>query len=279
MPKILLLTAEFLPHDDLETPAVAAALENLGVGAEIVPWTADGLAQLPADLVMVRTTWDYTQRLAEFLDVLGNLPTPVVNPVDVIRWNCHKGYLTALEAAGVPTVRTRLFRRGDAAELPDFGTAEIIVKRAVSAGGRGVSRFPAGGPEAAAQLAAILVDADALVQPFQPEVVAGERSIIFLCGVYSHAVRKTPVDGDFRVQERYGGRNRPHAASPAELAVATAAMAAVPGGEDLLYARIDLIGSETEPLVMELELIEPELFLLQAPGSAELLAKALVARL
>jgi hypothetical protein len=103
---------------------------------------------------------------------------------------------------------------------------------------------------------------------------------MFLGGVFSHAVRKTPVDGEFRVQEQYGGINRPHPASADELAVAAAALALAPGGPDgLLYARIDLVGSETEPLVMELELIEPDLFLSYSPGSVELLAKAIIARL
>ena len=280
VPKILLLTAESLPHDDLETPVLASALEGLGVDAEIVPWTSARLAEVPADLVVIRTTWDYTDHLADFLDVLGGLSAPVVNGLDVVRWNCHKGYLTELAAVGVPTVRTQLLRRGDPAVLRNFGSTEIIVKPAVSAGARGVGRFSSGASEAVAHLSAILTTRDALVQPYQPEVVAGERSLMFLGGVFSHAVRKTPVDGEYRVQEQYGGVNRPHPASAAELAVAAAALAQAPGGADeLLYARIDLVGSETEPLVMELELIEPDLFLSHAAGSVELFAKAIIARL
>ncbi len=278
--QILLLTAESLPHDDPDTPMVADALRTLGVEADIVPWTDSRLPEMDADLMVIRTTWDYTERLADFLDLLGSLSTPVVNGLDVVRWNCHKGYLTELAAAGVPTVRTRLYRRGDTAVLPDFGTAEIIVKPAVSAGARGVGRFRSGASEAVAHLSAILTTGDALVQPYQPEVVAGERSLMFMAGVYTHAVRKTPVHGEFRVQEQYGGINEPHPAAAAELAVAAAALAQAPGGADgLLYARIDLVGSETEPLVMELELIEPDLFLSHAPGSVELLARAIIARL
>src|ERR1700712_1676010 len=131
VPKILLLTAEHLPHDDTETELVAAALGSLGVDAEIVPWTSAGLARRPADLVVIRTTWDYTGKLADFLDLLGSLATPLLNGVDVVRWNCHKGYLAELSAADVPTVPTRLFRKGDRAELPDLGGDDIIVKPAV----------------------------------------------------------------------------------------------------------------------------------------------------
>ncbi len=280
MPRILLLTAQSLPHDDLDTPMVVDALSALGVDAEIVPWTDRRLPDLDAALVVIRTTWDYTEHLTDFLDVLGSLSAPLANSVDVVRWNCHKGYLTELSAAGLPTVPTRLFRRGDAADLPDFSTAEIIVKPAVSAGARGVGRFRSGSAEALVHLRALLTAGDALVQPYQPEVADGERSLIFLGGGFSHAVRKTPVHGDFRVQERYGGVNRPHPASAAELEVASAALALAPGGpEALLYARIDLIGAEAAPLVMELELIEPELFLPHAAGSADVLAQAIVDRL
>ncbi len=280
MSTIVLLTAEVLPHDDRETHLVAEALVGLGVSAVVLPWTSPELPSVAADLAVIRTTWDYTHRLAQFLAVLEGLPMPLRNGLDVVRWNSHKGYLVELARAGVPVVPTQLYRRGEAASLPDLGSDEVIVKPAVSAGGRGVGRFAAGSPAAREHLTGLLSTTDALVQPFQPAVFAGERSLIFLGGTYSHAVRKTPVDGDFRVQERYGGSHRPHEASAAERAAASAAMAEVPGGAAaLLYARVDLIGDQAAPLVMELELIEPELFLPQAPGSAELLAKAAIAQL
>ena len=283
MPKILLLTAEVLPHDDHETELLAAALTELGVDSQIVPWTADGLSKIPADLAIIRSTWDYTTALPKFLDVLDQLPMPLTNPAAVVRWNCHKGYLVELAEAGAPVVATRMHRAadyaaGDAVVLPSFGTPEIIVKPAVSAGAVGVGKFDADSAAALDHLTSILRTADALVQPFQPEVSSGERSLIHLGGVFSHAVRKTPAEGEYRVQEQYGGINRPHAPSGAELAAAAAALATVPGGSDVLtYARVDLVGSESEPLIMELELIEPELFLPTADGSAERLAKALAA--
>lgn len=292
MPIVLLLTAAELPHDDLETGSVAEALTGLGIQTEIVPWTEPGLADRDANLAVIRTTWDYTTRLPEFLAVLAALQMPVVNRLDVVRWNSHKGYLADLADHGVPAVPTWLYRSADLSpdlQLPDVGAAELIVKPAVSAGGRLVSRFAstpsapsASAPTVAAlaHLRQLLVEGDALVQPFQPDIVAGERSLIFLAGAFSHAVRKTPEVGDFRVQERFGGANEAHVPDQAELAVAEAALAAVPGGRNgLLYARVDLVGPEQTPLVMELELIEPELFLTHHRDSAHRLAAGIDALL
>ncbi len=280
MPTILLLTAERLSHEDHETALVAAALRALGVDSRIVAWTDPAVRSPGGDLALIRSTWDYTTRLPEFLEFLAGLPMPVVNPVEVARWNCHKGYLTELAAAGAPVVPTVLVRSWDAPTVPAFGSADIIVKPASSAGARGVGRFPSGSAAAAEHLEMLLGAGDALVQPFQPDVLAGERSLIFLDGRFSHAVRKTPAAGDFRVQEQYGGVIVSHVPSAAELAAAGAALEAVPGGASgLLYARVDLVGTAGSPLIMELELIEPELFLPHAPDSAAVLASAVLALL
>src|SRR6478672_4875694 len=256
---------------------LAAALADLGVQSRIIAWTADGLADVAADLVVIRTTWDYTTRLPEFLTVLGSLSVPLRNDIDIVRWNSHKGYLIELAEAGVRVVPTRLLRTDDlvdgaAPPLPDFGTPEMVIKPAVSAGARGAGRFPAGAPQAGEHLLAVLGAGDALVQAFRPEVASGERSLVFLGGRRFIKELKTQAPGDYRVQEWLGGANSAHLASAAEIGVATAALAAVPGGPGkLLYARVDLIGGPDTPLVMELELIEPSLFLPFAASSAGLL--------
>ena len=277
MPHVLLLTAESLPHDDLDTSLLAAALTERGVQATVLVWSTPDDWPADADLAVVRTTWDYTFRRDEFLQVLESAPVRVANPTTVLRWNSHKGYLVDLATAGVAVVPTVLLRRGDPAVLPDIDAARIIVKPTIAAGARGVGLFDAGSPEAAGHLADLLETVDALVQPFEPSVHDGERSLLYLGGGFSHAVRKVPADGDFRVQTRYGGHQLSHEPTAAELAVAESALACV--SEDLLYARVDLVGTADAPLVMELELIEPEIFLPMAEGSADRLADAVLASL
>lgn len=272
-----MLTAESLPHDDLDTALLAAALHERGVQATVLVWSDVSKWPTDADLAVVRTTWDYTFRRDEFLQVLEAATVPVANPMAMLRWNSHKGYLVDLAAAGVPVIPTVLIRRGDPAELPDIDAARIIVKPTIAAGARGVGLFDAGTPAATEHLADLLTRVDVLVQPFEPSVHDGERSLLFFGGHYSHAIRKVPAVGDFRVHTRYGGHQLAHEPTTAELAVAQAALDCV--AADLLYARVDLVGTAAAPLVMELELIEPEVFLPMADGSADRFAEAVLAAL
>ncbi len=261
MSTVHLLTGESMPKPDPETHLLTEALSQQGVSHLVVQWT-DPAAGADADLVVVRTPWDYIHRCDEFLDVCRRLPAPVLNPPAVLAWNSHKRYLVDLAAAGVPVVPTRLVRAGDEATVIDGEAgAGLVIKPAVSSGSRGAGRFAAGDPAAAAHLAELVTDSDALVQPFVESVAEqGERSLIFLGGRFSHAVDKLPAAGDYRVQEMYGGRYRAHVPTVAETQAAEQALAAAPAGE-LLYARVDLVAGPDGPLVMELELIEPELFL------------------
>ena len=283
MPSVLLLTAQTMPRDDLETEHLRTSLRERGVAAKITPWTRPGLSSTPADLAVIRSTWDYTFRLEEFLSTLGELGAPLANPHDVVAWNCRKSYLPELGAAGVPVVPTTVVPRGadrERAAAVIAGTVtDLVVKPAVAAGGRGLGRFPARAPGAVDHLLGITAVTDALVQPFVPEIINGERSLMYLGGSYSHAVRKTPASGDYRVHQLFGGQNVEHFPDAVEVAAADAALAAVPGGAgQLLYARVDLVIGPTGPMVMELELIEPELFLPMAPGAADRMADAIVAR-
>lgn len=280
MPHVLLLTAESLPSgaEDADTAPLAAALSARGVRTTVLPWTAPA-ADWPAsaDLALVRSTWDYTTRLPQFLDFLHHLSIPVANPAGVITWNSHKGYLAELATRGVPVVPVVLIGQGEPAQVPHLGASTIVVKPAVSAGARGVGLFPADSPAAQEHLSQLLVTGDALISPFQSSVYDGERSLIFFGGVFSHAVRKIPAAGDFRVQPRHGGRNVEHTPSPAELKVAQQALASIDAGiadQPLLYARVDMVDAADGPLLMELELIEPALFLDVVPGSADRLAEA-----
>lgn len=282
VPDVLLLTTENLIFDEPDTPLLAAALAGRGVRSRTLPWTDPSVTTTDVDLVIIRSTWDYPAQLRRFLATLHGLPGPVCNPPAVVRWNAHKSYLTQLAAVGVPVVPTMVVPAGSAV-LPELDAAEIIVKPAVSAGAVGVGRFGSGSPAAAHHLGTVTASGDALVQPFVPEVVHGERSLIFLDGRFSHAVRKVPAGGDFRVQVEHGGTASPVAATDADLALARRALDAVPellpGSGPLLYGRVDVVGPADAPMVMELELIEPQLFLDTAPGSADLLADGVLTRL
>jgi glutathione synthase/RimK-type ligase-like ATP-grasp enzyme len=275
-----LLTARDLPKPDPETHLVVAELERLGASTAFVAWDEPGHDWGAADVAVIRSTWDYFDRRDEFVDALRDIDaaTRLVNPLRVVEWNSHKGYLPELARAGVPVVPTTLARRGEdpAAAVAAAGSGPKIVKPAVSGGAQGAGRFE-DDARATEHLARLLESEDALVQPFMPDVLrTGERSLIFFGGELSHALNKRGAEGDFRIHELYGGSVAPHQATGAELGVARTALAAVP--EDLLYARVDLVEGPEGPLLMELELIEPELFLGLAPSAPRRMAELILAR-
>ncbi len=271
-------------RSDAENRPLVAALTERGATARVEPWDAEDAVAgwSAADLVAVRTTWDYSARRDEFLAWAAGVAasTPLQNPPAVIEWNSHKRYLVELAAAGVPVVPTRLVPAGSAPEplsacCPEF-RGRVVVKPAVSAGGRGAHRGL--GPELDEALAELVAVGDALVQPAVESIEGeGEVSLIRLGARWSHAVRKFPAAGGFLVHERHGGRLADHEPTPRELEVAEAALACSPA--PVHAARVDLVRVDGEPVVMELELIEPELFLRRSPDAAGMLADALLATL
>jgi glutathione synthase/RimK-type ligase-like ATP-grasp enzyme len=175
-------------------------------------------------------------------------------------------------------VPTRIVARGDGADPVLAGYADddvVVIKPAVSAGALDTERLAAGSPRAAAHLERLAAEGDVLVQPFLPQVHQGEISLVHFDGRFSHAVRKVPAAGDYRVHEYYGGTTRRHRPSTAELRLAEQVLAAAPA--PTAYARIDLVaGSGSDgPLVMEAELIDPELFLRHEPKAAQRFARVL----
>ncbi|MEV8591584.1 hypothetical protein [Streptomyces sp. NPDC052012] len=254
--------------EDRDLPELVRALEAAGAEASAVVWDHDGVDWGRFDLAVIRSTWDYSWRAAEFTawaERCGKA-TRLANPADVVRWNADKRYLGELAAAGVPVVETRYIAAGDPLGLPSDG--EFVVKPTSGAGARFAARYtPDEHDTAVRQLRRMHAEGfTAMVQPYVRSIdTAGERALQFFGGSLLHASRKGAV---LAPGTAYDARKVPHPGltswtpTAAELAVAERALAAVPGAPELLYARVDLVdGDDGRPRVMELELVEPNLFL------------------
>lgn len=271
-----------LDHEDrLLLPALAA----LGIDAEPVVWDDDA-DWAGFDAIVLRSTWDYVERYAEFLAWVDEVTrvSRLLNSAATVRWNTDKHYLRALTEAGVPTVATTFLEPGDDPAAWSVPTPEVVVKPAVSAGSRDTMRHVVSEDRTAAvaQVAGLLAAGrSVMVQPYLASVdTAGETALLFFAGDFSHAIRKGPlllagVEGD-RVEGLFVQEEiEPRTPSAAEHAVAQAALAAIPG-ERPLYARVDLLaGPGDAPVLLELELTEPSLFLSHSDGAAERLADAI----
>ncbi len=278
---IAVVTSKDPRYVDPEVPVVAEALRAAGMSPHVVSWD-DELDWAAYALVVVRSPWDYFDRVVEFYEWAARvqLVTRIVNPADVIRWNSHKGYLVELAAKGIPTVPTRLIPGGSIdvdLQLEECPWDEVVIKPAVDGGGREVLRARRDSDVARLHAEALSAKGDVIVQPFVPGIVDGERSLVFLGGAFSHAVRKVPAEGDYRVQYFYGGTELEHAPDTAELRVALWAIGSAPGR--LTYARVDLVDWEGAPTLMELEAIEPDLYLRDTPDRLARFAAAIQAEL
>ena len=271
-----------LPEDQL----LGAALARRGAVVAHVPWSAPDEDWAAHDLILIRTTWDYFDHLEEFRAWVMRAAqlAPVWNPPEVVWWNADKRYLFALEERGVripPTVlvsaRSTLDLRG---LLTERGWTDVVLKRVVAGGAVGQERFGPGEETAAqAHLDSLLAGGDVFVQPYLPSIVArGEVSLIAISGQLVHAVRKVPAPGDYRSQPNFGSRVVRHVPTPAERELAARALDAV--GQPTLHARIDMVALEDgAPALMELELIEPYLFLDADAAAAERVAEGIMAHL
>ena len=278
MSRVALATCAALPGLDDDSALLLPALSELGVDAQPAVWDDPSVDWAAYDLVVVRSTWDYTLRRSEFLEWARAVPR-LQNPVDVLAWNTDKAYLRDLAAAGVPVVPTTFVAPGQAYAPP---VGEVVVKPTVSAGARDTERH-ADARDAAPLVARLHAQGrTAMVQPYLSGVdVDGETAVLLLDGEASHGARKAALlagmeldaDDDLAVMS-------PREPAADQLAVARAALAAVPSAGPLLYARVDLVpGPDGSPVVMELELTEPSLFLRFAPGAAQRCARAVAARL
>ena len=282
-PRIAIATCVNYDREMVDDELLGAALAERGCEARAVVW--DGEADWgDFDLCLVRSTWDYHEKHREFLawtrqvDVAGRLH----NPPDLIAWNIEKTYLWELAEAGVPTVPTAWVDREDGTDLEQVlaseGWTEAVVKPVVDLGARNLRRARIDEGSPALELA-LQRHPQAMVQPFLPSLEErGELSLIYIDGKPSHAVRKRAAPGDFRVQSIWGGTVERAEPDAAEEKIAEQALAQLV--EPPLYARIDLVaGPDGALLLIELELIEPNLYLTHHPAAAEALAEAALLRI
>jgi hypothetical protein len=279
MPNIAILTPD--PEDEGYRTRwrevfsqLAEPLERKGMAVEGPSWTDAGdLARF--DMVLPLKVWGYHRagrRWQEQVTRWEEAGVNLRNPATVLRWNANKSYLGRLAERGAPVTPT-LYADAISLELlhqaaERFGTDRLIAKPQVSATAYQTIRWSPGQPLDGGPAGA------AMVQPYLPAVEeTGEVSLIYFGGAFSHAIRKLPEGGDFRVQPEYGADIRAHAPSEDERLAAEAVLAAV--DEQLLYARVDLVRDLDErPVLMELELVEPDLYLGHDAGAADRFGEA-----
>ena len=270
----------FVTYDGLPqlTPDDRLALDALatrGYDARPVVWTDASIAWPSFDALVLRSCWDYHLQPASFarwLSAIAAAGVRLFNPADLALWNMEKTYLVDLARAGVRIVPTHVVEprtwSTTAALRQETGWSDIILKPAISATAWRLCRVPPHARELPADVVQALATERFLAQPFLNGIADGEWSVVFFGGVFSHAVIKRPRDGEFRVQEEYGGR-----ATPAVLDAAAQAIAAAPGRS--LYARVDGILTPDGFVLIELELLEPALYLASAPHAASRFADAI----
>ena len=302
-PRLALATCGALPDLDEDDHALRAALVERGVQVDAVVWDDPTVDWGTYPHVVIRSTWDYTERPDEFIDWARRVETTstLLNPAAVVGWNVDKQYLRELEKAGVPIVPTIWLdpeRNHDSRAIhtrfPAFG--DFVIKPTVSAGSRDTGRYNAGITQQRSMAithakSLLVVGRPVMIQRYLRKIdTEGETALVYVDGQFSHSVRKGALlQGPYRERlpdELYRQEiMTPRAASDAERALADRVIEALPGmvpGVDgpLLYTRIDLIPDDDgNPVVLEIELTEPSLFFTHGPGSAQRFADAILARL
>ena len=264
---IAIVTCQELPEPDADEGLLMGALTAAGVPAQLVAWDDPTVCWGEFDAAVLRSPWNYIERLEDFLAWAATTDeqTALWNPLEIVTWNTHKGYLANLAADGVPVVPTAWTDGAEGAQLADImadrGWTDVVAKPVVGAGSFLTDRIT--DPSSAQALdfwRRLCANGEVMVQPYLRSVEEyGERSLIWINGALTHAVRKSPRlgDADEQVSDAL-------AIADDERALAEAIITDIPA--QLLYARIDLIRDDSGvPLLAELELVEPSLFLAQAP--------------
>lgn len=271
-------------HPDADWPLLSAALRDSGADASAVAWDDEGADWGQFDLAVIRSTWDSVHRPGEYLSWVRRTAraTTLLNPVPAVEWNIDKTYLRRLQARGVPILPTEWLVDGNHWAPPAH---EIVVKPSISGGGRQTARYrPHEGAEAVAHIRRLLGSGQTvMVQPYMASVdFEGEGKLVFVEGELSHAVRVGPLlDAGDGVLERPWEKPvsmEQMEPTPAQLRAARNVLAAVRAEvpAPLLYARVDLVTAPTgQPLLSEIELVDPSLLLRLVPAAAGRLAEVI----
>ncbi|ABF42870.1 conserved hypothetical protein [Candidatus Koribacter versatilis Ellin345] len=263
----------------------AEAVRRPGVRVEPLVWDDPAVDWSAYDAVVIRSCWDYQytpEKFVAWLDALERSSARVFNPLPVVRWNHDKKYLRDLEQRGVEIAPTYWCERATVPRIQDVlssrGWQKAVVKPTIS--GTSMNTWTvtlSDSDDHDAELASLLAKRDMMIQEFMPEILDGEWSLAFFGGEFSHAAVKRAKPGDFRVQDEHGGTWAQEPCSPELIVQARRVLQCV--DEDLLYARVDGVVRGGRFVLMELEVIEPMLYLGGNVAAAEMFAEKLLARI
>jgi glutathione synthase/RimK-type ligase-like ATP-grasp enzyme len=278
--RVALATANGYLDEDVDLPFQLRVLRSHGVDAIAVPWDSETCDWSAFDAVVIRSTWDYSRRVDDYLAWIDHVASVAAlhNPAPVVHWNSDKRYLEALQKNGITTIPTRYVSPDETVTLPSAG--EFVVKPTISAGARDAARYNQSLEEEAQRHIYGLhqMGATVMIQPYLHRIAEGERALVFLNGRFSHAMRKGPVLAELGVVDNARVAHpelHSYAPTRTELDLAYEALATPPGRSSLLFARVDLaVADDGSPIVMELELIEPNLFMAHDSGALAAFAAA-----
>jgi len=283
---ITILTSEQFNEPHSDDIFLSRALKEEGLRVDLQAWEELEPQSHDTGAYIFRTTWGYYRRLKDFKAFLRKLDETgksVWNPISIIKWNLHKKYLLELRGKLLPVVPTEIVRVSDQLNLhhlsEKLGSERLVIKPCIGASGYLTFRFSSNtGLGEDEQKLIDLKGQDILVQPFIESIATeGEYSFIFVDGVFTHCVLKQPATSEFRVQSDHGGTESKIPAPPKGLQVARQILESL--DEDILYARVDLVRHHSSWFLMELELIEPQLWFRYEASAATALALALSKRL
>jgi hypothetical protein len=279
--RIAIAASTLAPGIHKDDELFVAELRARGFQCEAAIWNDPKVDWRTFDAVLIRSIWDYFQNYDAYLrwlDVLERAAVPVANPLALLRWNSNKRYLLELERTGIAIIPTQVVAAPAlAAHLQGRGGEELVIKPTVSGTSWHTVRGVAGSADFDAAVASLPAHMEFLIQPFLPEVVTeGEWSLLFFSGEYSHCVLKRPKDGDYRVQDEFGGSVHTIKPPSPMLDSARSALKASEqlGGRESCYARIDGVYRQDRFFIMEVEMIEPSLYFEGDLAASERFARA-----